>query len=150
MSQRKTLKSLNEKRVENWKEKKMYGQFIRDMPEGTDKEKSWLWLRKCDLKIPSEALICSAQEQIIITNYVKYHIDKSVDSPFCRMCGETGETISHIVSECSKLAQMEYKKDMTTLLEWFIRNCVRNSILKSLKNGIYTILKLLVKMLTTS
>ena len=88
----------------------MYGQFIRDMPEGTDKEKSWLWLRKCDLKIPSEALICSAQEQIIITNYVKYHIDKSVDSPFCRMCGETGETISHIVSECSKLAQMEYKK----------------------------------------
>ena len=50
-------KSLNENRVENWKEKQMYGQFIRDMPDGTDKEKSWLWLRKCDLKIPSEALI---------------------------------------------------------------------------------------------
>ena len=28
---------LNEKRVENWKEKKMYGQFIRGMPEGTKK-----------------------------------------------------------------------------------------------------------------
>ena len=26
-------KSLNQKRVENWKEKHMYGQFIRDMPE---------------------------------------------------------------------------------------------------------------------
>ena len=35
-------KSLNENRVENWKEKQMYGQFIRDMPDGTDKEKSWL------------------------------------------------------------------------------------------------------------
>ena len=36
-----------------------YGQFIRDtdMPEGTDKERPWPWLRKCDLKIPSEALI---------------------------------------------------------------------------------------------
>ena len=35
-------KWLNENRVENWKEKQMYGQFIRDMPDGTDKEKSWL------------------------------------------------------------------------------------------------------------
>ena len=36
-----------------------YRQFIRDtdMPEGSDKERSWPWLRKCDLKIPSEALI---------------------------------------------------------------------------------------------
>ena len=25
--------------------------------------------------------------------YVKYHIDKSVDSPFCRMFGEKGATI---------------------------------------------------------
>ena len=33
-------KSLNEKRVENWKEVEMYGQFIRDLPEDTDKEKS--------------------------------------------------------------------------------------------------------------
>ena len=92
------------RKAENWKEKLIYGQFIRDMPEGTDKEKSWLWLRKCNLKIPKEALICSVQQQAI---YVKYHIDKSVNSPSCRMCGETGETISHIVSECSKLAQRE-------------------------------------------
>ena len=103
-------KSLNEKRIENWKKKQMYRQFIGDMPEGTDKERSWLWLRKYDLKIPSEALICSAQEQAIRTNYVKYHIDKSVDSASCRMCGETGETVSHIVSERSKLAQREYKR----------------------------------------
>ena len=33
-------KSLNEKRVENWKEKQMYEQFLRDIPEGTEKEKS--------------------------------------------------------------------------------------------------------------
>ena len=32
-------RSLNEKRVENWKEKQMYAQFIKSIPEGTDKEK---------------------------------------------------------------------------------------------------------------
>ena len=61
-------KSLNEKRKENWKERQMYGHFIKDMPEDTDREKSWLWLGKCDLKIPSEALTCSAQEQAVRTN----------------------------------------------------------------------------------
>ena len=88
----------------------MYELFIRDMPEGTEQEKSCLWLIKCDLKIPSKALICSAQEQAIRTNYDKYHIDKSVDLPSCRMCGEKGKTISHIVSECSKLSQRECKR----------------------------------------
>ena len=33
-------KSLNEKRVKNWKAKQMYRHFIRDMPGGTDKENS--------------------------------------------------------------------------------------------------------------
>ena len=88
----------------------MYRQFIRDMPEATEKENSLLWLKKCDLKIPSEALICSAEEQAIRTNYVKYHINKSVNSPPCRMCGKTGKTISHTVSGCSKLTQREYKR----------------------------------------
>ena len=50
------------------KEKQAYGQFVRDMPEDTDKEKFWLWMRKCDLKIPTEALICSAKEQVIRTS----------------------------------------------------------------------------------
>ena len=114
--------SLNEKSVEDWKEKQMCGQFIRDVPEGPDKERYWLWLRKCDLEIPSEALICFAQEQAIRRNYVKYHIDKSVDSASCRMCGQTGETINHIASECSKLAQREYKRRHGNSLEWFIGN----------------------------
>ena len=30
---------LRDKREENWKERQMHGQFIRDMPEGTEKEK---------------------------------------------------------------------------------------------------------------
>ena len=33
-------KLLDVKRVKNWKEKQIYGQFIRNALEGTDKEKS--------------------------------------------------------------------------------------------------------------
>ena len=80
------------------------------MPEGTDKEKSWPLMRKCDSKLPIEALISSIQEQAIRTSYVKYHIDKSVESLSCRLCGKTDETIRHIVTEYSKVAQTEYKR----------------------------------------
>ena len=67
-------------------------------------------MRKSDLKGCSEALICSAQEQSIRTNYIKYNIDKTTESPPCRMCGTRNESISHKVSECGKLAQKEYKR----------------------------------------
>ena len=95
-------------------------------------------MRKCDLKIPSEALICSAQEQAIRTNYVKYHIDKNVDSPSCRMCGETGETISHIVRKCSKLTQEEYKRrhgNVARMVHWKLRE--KSSLEKSEKWYLY-------------
>ena len=90
------------------KQKVMHGQFVKDK-EGVNWDKSWQWLAKGDLKGYTEALICSAQEQALRTNYTKFHIDKNADSPLCRMCGEKGETISHLVSECGKLAQREYK-----------------------------------------
>ena len=41
--------------------------------------------------------------------FTKFHIDKNADPPMCRMCGEKGEIISHLVSEIGKLAQREYK-----------------------------------------
>ena len=66
-------------------------------------------MRKSDLKGCTEAVICSAQEQSIRTNCIKYNIDKTAESPLCRMCGTRNETISQIVSKCGKLAQKEYK-----------------------------------------
>ena len=78
-----------------------------------------------DLKKGTEALIVAAQEQAIRTNYVKHHIDKSRDLPTCRMCGEKGETVNHIICECSKLAQKEYKRhhdNVARIVHWEICN----------------------------
>ena len=55
------------------------------------------------------SLTFPAQEQALRTNYSKFHIDKTSESPLCRLCGVKGESISHLVSECSKLAQKQYK-----------------------------------------
>ena len=67
-------------------------------------------MRKSDLKRCIEILICSAQQKSIRTNYIMYNIDKTDKSPLCRMCGTRNDTISHIVSECGKVAQKEYKQ----------------------------------------
>ena len=77
--------------------------------EDKDKNNTWRWMKKCNLKGCIEALKYSTQEQSIRTNYNKCNIDKTGESPLCRMCGIRNETISHIVSEYAKLAQ-EYKR----------------------------------------
>ena len=43
----------------------MHGQFLREMGEAVDKRETWRWLRKVDLKVETEALICAAQEQAL-------------------------------------------------------------------------------------
>ena len=50
------------------------------------------------------------------------------------MCGETGETISHIESECSKLAQSEYKRrhdNVARMVHWKL--CKKFNLEKSEK-----------------
>ena len=71
-------------REENWKGK-VYGQYCREASDDIDKNKMWRWLQKSDLKEETEALICAAQEQAIRTNYIKFNIDKTMESPMCRM-----------------------------------------------------------------
>lgn len=64
----------------------MYGQFQRHMPETTDAEQTWSWLRSSDLKVQTEGLICAAQEQALRTNFVKHHIDRTAKSPLNVEC----------------------------------------------------------------
>ncbi|CAB4027853.1 Hypothetical predicted protein [Paramuricea clavata] len=119
-----TKENFKKKAVEElekaWIDKKMYGQYNRDLGKEVDREKTW-WLKKGDLKPETEALLCAAQEQALRTNYVKFHIDRTVESPLCRLCGEKGEHITHLISECKKLAQKEYKRrhdNVARIVHW--------------------------------
>ena len=102
-------KSKIEKRLKDWEEKVLHGQYLRQTKE-VRSDQCWTWLQNGDLKRETESLIVAAQNQSIRTNLVKARIDKSQGDPLCRMCRKVDESIDHIVSGCSKLAQKEYKR----------------------------------------
>ena len=118
----------------NGKQKRMHGQYVREK-EGIDWDRTWQWIAKGDLKGCTEALICSAQEQALRTNYTRFHIDRTAESPLCRMCGSKGETVAHVVSECGKLAQTEYKGRHDNVARYSIGNLVVNVDWKELITG---------------
>ena len=64
---------------------------------------------KGNLKREMESLLIAAQDNAIRTNHIKVRIDKMQQNSKCRLCSDRNETINHIISECSKLAQKEYK-----------------------------------------
>ena len=112
----------------------MYGQYVRQT-EDKNKSNTRKWPRKSNLKGCTEALICSAQEQALRTNYVKFHIDKTGESALCRICRVENKTVSHIVSECKMLAQKNTKRGMTMYAGMFIGNYVKNMTSKEHNNG---------------
>ena len=69
-------------------------------------------------------MILAAQGQALRTNWVKSNIDREDVSSKCRMCRERDETIAHVVSECQKLAQREYKScrhdKVAAILHWYL------------------------------
>ena len=52
----------------------------------------------------------AAQEQALNTNSVKKNIYGIGSTDKCRMCGKATESVTHIISQCSVLAQKEYKR----------------------------------------
>ena len=87
----------------------MHRQFIRDTEDIAD-IKSWNWLRNGHSKREIESLITSAQDQCIRTNNIKTKIDGTRNDPKCWMYKANDEIITHIISECPKLLQNEYKR----------------------------------------
>ena len=74
------------------------------------KVKKWEWLRKGGLKRDTKSLLCAAQEQAIRTNLVKYSIEKTSETPHCKICNENVESVTHIISACPNLARNQYRK----------------------------------------
>ena len=95
-------------RKQIWEGKQIYGRFKR-LINNISHQKTWTWLRKGNLKRETESLLLAAQDSAIRTNHTKARIDKTQQNSKCWLCGDRDETINHIISECSKLAQKEYK-----------------------------------------
>ena len=99
----------------------MHRQFVREMPEQVNKERTWEWMRNSSLKGETEALIVMAQEYALKTTVVKCNIDKTENNPLCIICGEKNETDTHLVCACKVLAQKEYKRrheNIARIVHW--------------------------------
>ena len=102
-------KRITEERNKNWKEKALHGGYIKQTEDVMD-ENSWWWLKNGQLKKETEGLITAAQDRALQTNAIKHNIDKTGETPLCRLCKEKSETTRHVISACPKLSQKEYKK----------------------------------------
>ena len=76
-----------------WKEKQLYGHFKRQTNEISHK-KTWIWIRKENLKRETESLLIAAQNNTIRTNCIKARIDKTLQNCKCRLCDERDEMIN--------------------------------------------------------
>ena len=94
-------------RKQKWEEKQLHGRFKRLI--NISNKKNWTWLRKGNFKKETESLLIAAQYNAIRTNHIKARIDKQQQNSKGWLCGDRNETINHIKSKCSKLAQKEYK-----------------------------------------
>ena len=88
--------------------KQLYWRFKRQINNISHKN-TWTWLRKRKLERETKSPLIAAQNNAIRTNQIKARIDKTLHNCRCRLPGDRDETINHIISECSKLAQKEYK-----------------------------------------
>ena len=119
-------RSKKQKRLEDWEEKVLHGQYFRQTKE-VRSDQCWAWLQNGDLKRETESLIVAAQNQSIRTNLVKAKIDKSQGDSLCRVCRKVDESIDHIASGCSKLAKKECKRrhdNLAKIVHWKLaRKC---------------------------
>ena len=57
-------------------------------------------------------MLCAAQEQGIMTNYVKHHIDKTSENPVLIMWKKR-ESVQHPVSDMRNCLRTNVRDDMT-------------------------------------
>ena len=98
-----------EERHKQWKEKHHHGKFVREKDE-VRSEETWRWTRKGYLEKETEDSKIAAHEQALRMNWIRKDIDGQEVSEKCRMGGERDESITHLIAECKKLAQKEYKQ----------------------------------------
>ena len=108
-------------RQEQWQSKPLHGQYLQDIKDKTNNYITWRWLKNGELKKETESFLIAAQDQALRTNAIKAKIDKVTEDSKCRLCKGKDETIDHLISSCSKIAQIYYKErhnKLASMLHW--------------------------------
>ncbi|KAJ0170136.1 hypothetical protein K1T71_014064 [Dendrolimus kikuchii] len=105
---RPTVLSTSE-RMDIWKSKELHGRFYQALygPD-IDLPASVNWLRFGDLFGETEGFVCAIMDEVIKTNNYRKYILKDGTLDVCRACHRPGESIRHVTSCCSRLANSEY------------------------------------------
>jgi len=103
-------KQWNADTMEKWKNKPLHGQYPKQVSDLTDDQHAYKWMKTTGLKIETEALITAAQEQALNTKSHQARVLKTSKDARCRLCKTADETVTHILTGCSKIAQTEYMK----------------------------------------
>ena len=103
----KTLKRLMKGKSENfklmkWKDEKMQSEVYEKLNEESHK-----W-RQCNKEPKKVVSLISIQEQMVETRELKTNRDLPVKSDKCRIFRQAKETVLDWLSECTRLAAMEY------------------------------------------
>lgn len=101
--------TLRDELKEKWANKSLHGQYLKRIAkEGTNKEKTFGWLKRGRAKGETEAVLTAAQDQALRTKHYEKVVLKTTRDDKCRICKEGSETIDHIISACPQLAKKEY------------------------------------------
>ena len=94
--------------------------------------------KKRNLKREAISLLIAVQKNTIRTNHIKARLDKTQQNSRCSLCCKRDDTIKHIMSECSKFTQREYKTKhdcVGKVIHWELYKNFNSTIRK---NGICT------------
>ena len=92
------------------KKKPLHGQFLRETLDSVDMNFQWKWLSASNLKKETEGFIFACQYQVVPTNLIKVKIFQQPGSVNCHLCGSQQETVDHLLTSRSVIAQSFYKK----------------------------------------
>ena len=112
---KKIAKQVKDKMKENhlqaWKEKPQHGYLMRTREDLTQKNEkaSNAWMKRSTFSSHVEGYLCAIQEEEIFTNALKLKRVKDVEVDVnCRCCGNSKETMQHVVAACPRLSASMY------------------------------------------
>ena len=102
-------KRVEKTRMECFLGKRLHGKFMRDVSKVAD-GRSWQWLRAGYLGKGTEGYVFAAYEQALWPRFFRATIERGDVDPKCRVCGKEVESVGHLTSGYSWLAQRGYRR----------------------------------------